>query len=118
MSNRFVFILGFLLVVILSVLLATYASAHEAPSGKWKYPHECCHDQDCAPVDSVARTNPTDGSLPQLIVTTKHGTVIVPPGFKVEQSGDNQMHACMRPEVWGSKDGKMKLICFFVPPTM
>ena len=112
MDNRITFIIGFLLVVILSVLLASYASGHQAPSGM-KYPPECCHDLDCAPVDNAARTNPTDGSLPQLIVTTKHGTVAVPHDFDVRMSEDNLMHACIRK----LPNGQMKLICFFVPPT-
>jgi hypothetical protein len=106
-----------LFAIMVSTMVAV-SQAHKAHTGM-KYPFECCHEQDCAPVDSVARTNPTDGSLPQLIVTTKHGTVAVPNDFIPRMSEDNQMHACMRPKVWGgAPSGAMNLICLFVPPTM
>ena len=47
-----------------------------------------------------------------MIVTTKHGTVIVPANFPRRESKDNQMHACMRP----MSDGGMRLLCLFLPP--
>jgi len=65
-----------LLAVLLAIgicLLAQSARAHE-----W-YPLECCHAMDCAEVETSARTHPIDSAAPSnLIVTTRHGTAIVP----------------------------------------
>ena len=119
--------LGLLIVAILLdfvVAFATRASAHE-----W-YPQECCSGDDCAPVDKVevlteqhdvAKNQtlanhlgmPAHASVPPLLVTTRHGRVIVPADFPRGQSKDSQMHACMRP-IGG---GAVKLICIFMPPT-
>jgi hypothetical protein len=97
--------------------VATPAAAHD-----W-YPIECCHAMDCAPVDKVDML-PAPGvtgligtpayasTVGELVVTTKHGTVIVPANFPRRESHDNQMHACMRP----MSDGSMRLLCFFLPP--
>jgi acyl CoA:acetate/3-ketoacid CoA transferase beta subunit len=48
-----------------------------------------------------------------MLVTTKHGSVIVPANFPRRESKDSRMHACMRPT-----DGGMRLICIFMPPAM
>lgn len=89
-------------------LTAGVAYAHD-----W-YPIECCHSMNCAPVDSAAIANPIDvGSLPQMVVTSKHGTAIVPTGFPFRQSKDNRMHVCMRKTETG-----MSIICVFAPPTI
>ena len=102
-----------------AMLVATPAAAHD-----W-YPMECCHSMDCAPVEKVemipgpAITSmlgtpvPAD-ALGSMLVTTKHGSVIVPANFPRRESKDNQMHACVRP---GYK-GYMRLICIFLPPAM
>src|SRR5262249_53535562 len=65
---------GALLLLTASVLgPATSGEAHD-----W-YPAECCHAIDCAPVESWAFAQTVQsGSLPQISVTTKHGTAIVP----------------------------------------
>src|SRR5205085_10791930 len=56
--------------------VASFSS--EATSHDW-YPLECCNGVDCAPVESTAHTQPiTSGSVPELIVTTRHGSAIVP----------------------------------------
>jgi hypothetical protein len=101
------------------LVAATPAAAHE-----W-YPMECCHGMDCAPVEKVelltsstianmlstpAQAAPAGGML----VTTKHGSVIVPANFPRRESKDHRMHACMRP----SQGGAMRLICIFMPPAM
>ena len=82
------------------IALAAPVLAHE-----W-YPIECCSGQDCAPVTKME----TLGSL--WVVTTKHGTALVGPNIARRPSKDARMHACMRP----NDDGKMELLCIFVPP--
>jgi hypothetical protein len=89
--------------VLLSLMRAAPASAHD-----W-YPIECCHGMDCAPVD---RAELQEGST--LVVTSKHGTGIVPAAMPRRESKDNRMHVCMRP----STDGKMRIICVFLPPAI
>ena len=87
---------------------------------------------DCAPVDKVEMVSPptmasmlaataqtTPGSvqgsqLGSMLVTTKHGSVLVPANFPRRESKDNRMHACMRP----GEGGAMRLICIFLPPAM
>jgi hypothetical protein len=104
-----------------ALLLAgtTSAAAHD-----W-YPMECCSGMDCAPVEKVeilqspaiasflpspSQASPVGGML----VTTKHGSVVVPVNFPRRESKDGRMHACMRP----SPNGTMRLICVFLPPAM
>ena len=82
---------------------------------------------DCAPVDKVeivalspvsdvlTATTEAAPSLPgSMLVTTKHGSVLVPANFPRRESKDNRMHACMRP----GDGGAMRLICIFLPPAM
>lgn len=99
--------------------LATPAMAHD-----W-YPLECCHAMDCAPVEkvemlpgpamaSVAGALADSSSLGGMIVTTKHGSVLVPGNFPRRESKDNQMHVCMRP----GEGGSMRLLCIFMPPAI
>ena len=90
------------------------AIAQSARAHEW-YPLECCHAMDCAEVETSARTHPVDSAAPSnLIVTTRHGTAIVPQNFPLRESKDGRMHACMRP----GEGGTMRLICIFVPPSM
>jgi hypothetical protein len=49
-----------------------------------------------------------------MLVTTKHGSVLVPANFPRRESKDARMHACMRP----GEGGAMRLICIFLPPAM
>jgi len=72
------------------------------------YPHECCHDQDCAPVDQVQSVPELDG----IIVSSKIGTALVPATFPKRESKDNRMHVCLRK----SQSGENKVICLFLPP--
>jgi hypothetical protein len=95
-------------------LAATPAAAHD-----W-YPMECCHEVDCAPVDhteiiATPATSDPKGAIGPLamMVTTKHGTVMVPASFPRRESKDNRMHACMMP----GPGGQMHLICIFMPPS-
>jgi hypothetical protein len=86
--------------------LGTPGGAHD-----W-YREECCRAKDCAPVESWALAHTIQGkSLPQLSVTTKHGTAMVPRDLPRHESKDNRMHACMRG--WGSVK---QVVCIFFPP--
>ena len=53
--------------------------------------------------------------LGAMLVTTRHGSVVVPANFPRRESKDNRMHACMRP---GPSGGNMRLICIFMPPAI
>jgi hypothetical protein len=88
----------------------TPAQAHD-----W-YPKECCHNNDCASVESIARSSTLAASseLPRMVVTTKHGTAVIPSNLPRRESKDNRMHACMNP----GPMGKMQLICIFMPPIL
>jgi hypothetical protein len=83
-----------------ALILATPAAAHD-----W-YPWDCCSGLDCAPVERAEL-------LPnaELLVTSKHGTAVVPASFPRRESKDNRMHVCMRK---GSNG--MAPICLFLPP--
>ena len=79
--------------------------------GIYWYPLECCHAQDCAPVQSWARLVSAGGGVSQLIVTSKHGTAIVPNDLPVRESKDSRMHVCMRRDL-----DYVEVICLFMPP--
>ena len=64
---------------------------------------------DCAPVE---RAEVQEGA--NLLVTSKHGTGIVPATMPRRESKDHRMHVCMRP----SSDGQMRIICVFLPPAI
>jgi hypothetical protein len=84
------------------------ASAHD-----W-YHHECCHDKDCAPVESMTRITPAGGGTPYMIVTSKHGKAILRRDFPTRESKDSRMHVCL-----GQYDtGEKEVICIFIPPGM
>jgi hypothetical protein len=103
------------LVILLTVATAAAAlwtGAGSVHAHDW-YPLECCHSTDCAPVDSVGQFVATAGGVPQLVVTSKHGTAIVPQNLPRRPSMDNRMHVCMR-----SLNGAMYVLCLFVPPSM
>lgn len=85
-----------------ALMIATPASAHD-----W-YPIECCSGYDCAPVEQAELQHGGD----QLVVTSKHGTGIVPSAMTRRESKDHRMHVCMR-KTW---DGEMRVICVFLPP--
>ena len=104
------------------LLAALLAAATPAAAHDW-YPMECCSGRDCAVVEKVemlpgpsiasmlstpAQAAPIGGML----ITTRHGSVVVPANFPRRESKDNQMHACMRP----TSDGSMRLLCLFLPP--
>jgi hypothetical protein len=78
------------------------------------YPNDCCHDIDCAPVESMVRLVPAGGGESQIIVASKHGKASVPLDFPVRESKDSRMHVCLRRQ----DSGGMDLICLFMPPGM
>ena len=97
------------------LLAATAATAHD-----W-YPIECCSGMDCAPVEKVEILSVQSAgimgstTLPgTMMITTMHGSVIVPGNFPRRESKDNRMHACIR----ASASGSPRLICLFMPPSM
>ena len=103
----------------LLAVAATPAAAHD-----W-YPMECCSGMDCAPVEKVEilqspaiasfLPSPSQSSnVGGMLVTTKHGSVVVPANFPRRESKDSRMHVCMRP----GPNGSMRLICVFLPPAM
>ena len=94
------------------VAYTTFWGPH-ACAHNW-YPHDCCHNDDCAPVESVVQVLPTGGGAPQLIVTTKRGTTLVPQNFPVRESKDGRMHICVRDNEYGDTD----VMCLFMPPSM
>ena len=105
-------------------LAALIAAATPAAAHDW-YPMDCCHGLDCAPVEKVEMipapsiasmmSSPAQANaLDSMLVTTKHGSVIVPANFPRRESKDHRMHACMRP----AQEGNMRLICIFLPPAM
>jgi hypothetical protein len=75
------------------------------------YPLECCHAQDCAAVESSVRLVPAGGGVSQLIVTSKHGTAVVPNDLPVRESKDSRMHVCMRRDL-----DYVEVTCLFMPP--
>lgn len=85
-------------------VVALLCSAMSAQAHDW-YPLECCHQFDCAPVDQAVAAGD------DLVVTTKIGTAPVPPNMERRQSKDHRVHACIAP-----RDGKMSVICIFMPP--
>ena len=101
------------LVACLLLLTAIATFSFPAASHDW-YPMDCCNGIDCAPVESTAHTQPiTSGGVPELIVTTMHGSAVVPRDFPVRESRDNRMHACMIPR----GNGQMQIVCIFLPPS-
>jgi hypothetical protein len=54
------------------------------------------------------------GSLSKLVITTEHGTVLVPDDFPHRESHDGPWHACIRGTIFSPPE----LICLFEPPSM
>jgi hypothetical protein len=48
------------------------------------------------------------------MITTKHGTVVVPSGFKVRESKDGRAHACIIKVGFG----QARLMCLWLPPNI
>jgi hypothetical protein len=81
----------------------SYVSAHEAPSG-WSYDHECCHNQDCAPIPEDQTPKPLDGGNWRL------STGEIVPKSKVKFSPDGFYHLCRLP-------ASGTILCLYTPPS-
>lgn len=97
--------------VALSVVAGTAALGPAIGHG-W-YPKDCCHDMDCAPVESMAWLAPTRKGQPRLVVTSKHGRAVVREGVSIRPSKDHRMHVCM---LRYDPLGEMEVTCLFLPP--
>ncbi|MFZ4806122.1 MAG: hypothetical protein ACOYLQ_02615 [Hyphomicrobiaceae bacterium] len=60
----------------------------DADAHSW-YPHWCCNDQDCQPVDTIQHN--ADGSME---ITAGGIFVQIPKGFPSDVSGDRRIHVC------------------------
>ena len=98
--------------MIVGATVALSAAIRSADAHDW-YPAECCHGIDCATIDKIEALTPFGANTPPtMVVTTKYGSVVVPPDFPRRESQDNRMHACMRQ----GATGRMHLLCIFLPP--
>jgi hypothetical protein len=101
-----------LLFLLIGATIILWVGIRSANAHDW-YPMECCHGMDCSTVDKVEVLTPVSANAPPaMVVTTKYGSVLVPPDFPRGESQDNRMHACMRQGATGS----MHLLCIFLPP--
>jgi hypothetical protein len=100
---------AYALVAITVVTVMAYFWVAPARAHDW-YPEECCHGKDCAPVQSMEWVDAYGAS--HLYVTSRDGTVVIPPNFPWRVSPDGRMHVCMR----RTFDDGMEVICLFNPP--
>lgn len=113
--NKLVDILFWSMIATLAAILlyatVTIADSHEAPSGKWVYPPECCSNNDC---DVVIKHSDREGNM---VMTTKmHGDVVVrgTEMSKVRPSQDEHWHICT--PLGKPADGYNRTIfCIFAP---
>ena len=98
----------------LSALSGTASFSREPAHAHSWYPKDCCHDEDCAPVEALAWVTPADAEQPRLVVTTARGQAIIPYGFPVKPSQDSRMHVCMMYDHFG----EMTVVCVFMPANM
>jgi hypothetical protein len=92
--------------LILSTVIFSTSSAHEAPSG-WKYPQACCAGQDCKPVPCEEIREEDNGYTWNQLFFTKD---------KVHASHDNECHVCVHKDVSGLGPTRFP-VCMFVPTT-
>jgi hypothetical protein len=97
-------IFGILILTLIGLL--TSANAHEAPTG-WKYPWQCCANNDCQQVSDKAIEEQKDGYV---ILST--GEVVAYGDKRIKDSPDGEYHWCAHPS--GPDVGHT--ICLFVPP--
>lgn len=100
---------------VLLVVLASPATAHQAPAG-WDYDPECCHNIDCAPVpDGTVRE--VQGGYEVVLRPGQHpmlrGSVevqiFIPHGDRrIRVSGDSDRHVCV--------SGYGTVFCIYIPP--
>ena len=89
-----------------TVLSASPAAAHEAPTG-WKYPWACCSNKDCRQLSDNGISERKDG-----YVVNQTGEVVAYADKRVKDSPDGEYHWCAHQA--GIDAGQT--ICLFVPP--
>ena len=87
-------------------LLIAAALSSPASTHSW-YDADCCSNQDCEPVSTVAFVASDPASMPVMVVTTSLGTKPLTPTTKIRQSKDSRMHACIY---------QGRLLCLYMPP--
>jgi hypothetical protein len=92
-----------------SMLLVALHPMVPAQAHSW-YPHECCHDNDCAVVIAL-------DYLPggEKRVTTAVGFAVVPREFPIRPSPDANAHACLRPNGHEQELLGWTVVCLFLP---
>lgn len=98
--------------VIAALAIAVWLHSREVQAHSW-YPSECCHALDCGEVTATTTVLLTGETLPSLVVTTQHGTAVVPRNVRWRNSQDGRMHAC----IYQSEKGPT-LRCIFAPPSL
>ena len=95
------------------LLLGTLATSLLAPvpaRGHSWYPQACCSGKDCARVEKIELV--PAGRM----VTTKHGTILVPVDFQARESEDSDFHACIsKGDGEFAPVGELSLTCWFEP---
>lgn len=116
------------ILTVFGILLLLYSiavcSSFRVHAHEW-YDPDCCSDRDCAP---VIKSEPYQGGT---LLFTKHGKVFLPKdwnlpdkkmGFKIRESQDTNMHACIVFDEYNSavKKGEAMgyLLCLYVPGAM
>lgn len=92
--------------VLATILMASSAASHEAPTG-WTYPMRCCSGIDCKMVSAGVVTAEPSGWL---VHTT--GELIPYNDKRVEQSPDGEFHQCARGANFNPGG---HTLCLFVP---
>jgi hypothetical protein len=129
-----------LIIFTLALMLgvATIATIYVPPAHahSW-YPGGCCSNDDCAVVEKMEPLPPqvvarlfggsaAHAGLGYFSITTRNGTVTVPPNFPRRESKDNRIHACIRVSNGVNKygdqtevtpEGTLNLLCLFMPPS-
>ena len=96
--------------VALPVLVGMAALA-PAKAHDW-YPNDCCHDKDCAPVESMVRLCRRVEASRRSWSRRSTARRAFRRDFSLRESKDSRMHVCM-----GRHDtGDMDVICLFMPP--
>jgi hypothetical protein len=99
------------------LLIGASFKARAHSDGNMTYPHDCCANNDCAPVirsenlkyNLFKAIDPNSPDVPVMLVETKHGSAMVPPNLKPRDSKDHRMHACIR---------NGAVVCIFYPPSI
>ena len=88
----------------LGLIAARPACAHD-----W-YPHECCHNEDCAVVTQLERL--PDGTL---LVETQNAVGTVARSIAIRPSPDGRAHACLRQIGSDLEHRGWIVVCLFIP---